>query len=409
MEDKMKKIIIKYFGVMLLLLLAGNLIIVSPCMAASAEIAITTDADKVSVGDELTVYVTIQSKTDFGGVEADITYDAGILEYVKGSSVIAGDSGYLKLTDTRFSEGSKSKKYALKFKALKKGTSKIALDGSMVYDFAESMGMSVSSNELKVEVNSAKTASDNAYLKSLKISPSKLSPDFDKSVVKYSTAVGAKTEKLVIDATPEDNKSKVTISGNDSLKEGENKVVISVSAESGTVIEYTISVKKEAAAEKDVKAQNSVDTDKTHSLFKLVNIDGKVRAIYSGQYTLVEPDSTVQIPKGYVKQKAIISDIAINAYLKEDNMESDYFLIYASNEEGEESFYQYDKNEKTLQRYAASGVSTSDQEETDGIQSEDYQSNMKKTSYIIAMLAAICVVLVVVIIIISLKLKKYKR
>jgi hypothetical protein len=405
----MRRKIGKWIEVMILFLLVENFITVSPCLAASAEITISTDSAKAQVGDSLTVDVTVQSKTEFGGVEANLTYDSEILKYVKGSSGVAGGNGFLKITDTGFSNGMKSKKYTLTFKALKTGSCEIKRDGTaMVYDYAKETGMSVSGNSLKVEVTPAKTASGNASLKTLRISPSKLSPAFDKHVYEYSVTVDANTKQLIIDAAPEDNKSKVSISGNDSLKEGKNKVVVSVLAESGTVIQYNIDVTKEANA-KDAKGEKPVASDDNHGVFKLVRMNGEIRAIYSKQYTLMDPDSSVQIPEGYVKQEAIISDIKINAYFKKNNMESDFFLIYAKNEKGEEGFYQYDKSEKTLQRYASQVDSTDRQGKTDSTQQGGKLFGSQGTVWFLAAEGVILVILIVVIIVISLKLRRRRR
>jgi hypothetical protein len=93
---------------------------------------------------------------------------------------------------------------------LEVGTCEIALSGSaMVYDSESGDAMSVSSNVLTINVKAAQTASSNAYLKSLKINPSVLSPEFNKNVFEYNTSVGYDTQNLIIDALPEDKKASV--------------------------------------------------------------------------------------------------------------------------------------------------------------------------------------------------------
>ncbi|MDF2944589.1 MAG: hypothetical protein K0S01_3447, partial [Herbinix sp.] len=236
MGNKLKKQI----GVFILLFIAGGFVTAKPCLAASAEIEIASEASSITVGDNVYVYITITSNTLFSDFEANLTYDDNILEYQGGASVITGSSGFLKISDMGITEGSNTRKYTLKFEALQVGTSEISFSGpAMVSDFALEREMSVSSNVLTLEVKPTVTASSNANLKSLKINPSILEPIFDKNVFNYNVNVGYETENLIIDALPEDNKASVSISGNDFLKEGENKVIVTVLAESGDIIEYT--------------------------------------------------------------------------------------------------------------------------------------------------------------------------
>lgn len=90
-----------------------------------------------------------------------------------------------------------------------------------------------------------KEKSSNNYLKGLKIEEASLTPEFNKETTSYKANVGKDIVKLKIDASAEDDKSKVEISGNEELKEGENTVKIIVTAENGETKTYTITVTKE--------------------------------------------------------------------------------------------------------------------------------------------------------------------
>lgn len=87
-------------------------------------------------------------------------------------------------------------------------------------------------------------------LKSLKVKPEGLDPEFNPDTTIYSLTVGADVDKLEIDAVAADEKAKVDISGNEEFKDGENTVKITVTAEDGTARTYTINVTK--AAKTDV-------------------------------------------------------------------------------------------------------------------------------------------------------------
>lgn len=402
---------IKYLGGFLILIVLMA-IKTKVSYGASAQIEIFSDRTEITVEEELYISIQIESDALFGDFEANLTYDDDVLEFMGGSPVATGGSGFIKLSDMGVIEGSRSRKYALKFQALKVGTTEISFSGrAMVYDYDTGREMPVSSNTLTIKVIPAETASTNAYLKSLKISPSKISPDFDKNVLEYTAAVDYNTEKLVIYAIPEDDKASVSISGNDSLKEGENKVIVKVLAESGNVIEYIIRVNRETAPDYVDPTQNEDSgSENNRNVFEFVKIGDETYVIYSGRYQIVEPGSDVAIPEGYVKTQLIRSDISITAYAPADKPDSEFLLIYAINEYGDANFYQYDKIERTLQRYVPhvkeEVTQTTEQVPTTAPeQPKEAEGKLNIAGIAIALLSALCALLVVVIIRLYMKYK----
>jgi CxxC motif-containing protein len=405
----MKNKIMKYLGICLFLLLAGNILLVKHSSAASATIDITTDTHTVNVGDDVYIYITIDSKTEFGDFEANLTYDDDILEYQSGASIITGSSGFLKFSDVGITEGSNNRKYTLKFEAIKVGTCDIAFQNrAMVYDIEGNNEMSVSSNVLTMEVKAAQSASDNAYLKSLKTIPSELTPNFDKKVNDYSLKVPNEVDKLIINAIPEDTKSTVSISGNDFLKEGENKVIVTVLAESGNDIEYNITVNREEKPEENSNQEEAVNGIIPGS-FEFKQIEKDVYAIFNHNYKLVEPASDIKIPQGYMKTELRISEITIAAYVSEKDMQSEFLLIYAMNEAGEAGFYQYDRVEKTFQRYVANDVignQNNDNNDEDTKSSQEDQMKLNNSAIVIALLSAFSVLMIIIVISLLIKSKR---
>ncbi len=393
-----------------LLVITGGVLNIRTIRAASANLEITADKSQVNVGDTVYVYINISSDAMFEDVEANLTYDEDILEYKSGVSFITGSSGFLKIADINFSDGEDSRKYALEFQALKVGKCEIEFSGQiMVYDYDTGLPMSVSSNPLELEVKAAQTASDNANLASLKISPNELSPAFDKNVYEYSAVVGYETERLVVVALPEDEKATVRVVGNESLAEGENKVGITVIAESGKVIEYTIHVGRESAPDEGIDT-NPIIPDERHGSFEVVRAGDEIFAVYGGKYKIIEPSESVKIPNGYTKTRTIISGISIPVYAPEQ-LDSEFLLIYAENELGETGFYKYDKIEKTMQRYVAEETAAyvpEDRTDGDKISSEEYRSNLNKAAIIIALLSALCALFIIVSIRLYLKSRGYK-
>lgn len=86
--------------------------------------------------------------------------------------------------------------------------------------------------------------SNNANLKSLTVTEEEFLPVFDKETTSYTMKVAEEITKLEIKAEAEDEKATVTIKGNEELKEGDNTVTITVTAEDGTTKNYEIKVTK---------------------------------------------------------------------------------------------------------------------------------------------------------------------
>lgn len=98
------------------------------------------------------------------------------------------------------------------------------------------------SKTYKIVVNRADNRSNNALLGSITIDNGKL--NFDKNVFMYDVRVLNEISTINVVATPEDSKAKVEVDSPKSLKEGDNKVVIKVTAENGATQEYSINVKR---------------------------------------------------------------------------------------------------------------------------------------------------------------------
>lgn len=406
----MKRRIYQVF-VFCLLFIIGGFFNISTIKAASANIEITAEDSKVIIGETVHVYINISSDTMFGDIEANLTYDDDVLEYKGGVSFITGGSGFLKIADIDFSEGANNRKYALEFQALKVGNAEIEFSGQlMVYDYESRLPMSVFSDSLELHVNAANTASDNANLSSLKISPADLSPAFDKSVLEYGTSVGYDIDKLVIVALPEDESATVRVVGNDILEVGENKVIITVTAESGNVIEYTIDVIRDSTPEQGVET-NPITPDNKHGSFELVRAGDDILVVYGGKYKVIEPSDSIKIPSGYTKTRIILSGISIPV-LAPEQLDSEFLLIYAENELGDAGYYRYDKIERTMQRYVTEISPVYDNVDVvneDLINSNQYRSNLNKAAIIIALLSALCVLFIILSIRLYLKSRGYKE
>lgn len=105
-------------------------------------------------------------------------------------------------------------------------------------------GTATSGNSSSTSMTSSKTTyngSNNNYLSSLSITGITLSPDFIKENSTYFATVTDASD-LEVNATAEDSDATVKITGNTGIKEGTNKILITVTAENGDIRYYRIFV-----------------------------------------------------------------------------------------------------------------------------------------------------------------------
>lgn len=86
--------------------------------------------------------------------------------------------------------------------------------------------------------------SQNNYLSSLSITNVTFKNEFKKTNLIYFAEVDSTVKDLTVNAVPEDSSAIVTIYGNTDLKVGQNKIIISVTADDGNVKNYKIYIEK---------------------------------------------------------------------------------------------------------------------------------------------------------------------
>ena len=105
----------------------------------------------------------------------------------------------------------------------------------------------LSASKANISENSEKiiyNGSGNNYLESLEIEGVELNKLFNKESSTYFTTVDDTISSITVTAIAEDENASVCMYGTDNLKEVENKVLISVTAENGNVRNYRIYVNK---------------------------------------------------------------------------------------------------------------------------------------------------------------------
>lgn len=373
--------------------------------AASAAVGFLLQETGTTVGDTVNVYFTVEADEEIGDVEAYISYDADYLEFRLASSNVAGGDGVLKVSDVFSSTADTSKRYLIKFTALKPGTTAISvMNQPKVYRAEDAQQMSVSSAIVNLTVAPAVEASDNTELGSLKISPGTLTPAFDPEIYVYRTSVTEEIQSLYVSALPEDEKARVTISGNTPLYTGENIVHIFVTAETGKIQEYIINVNKvkeevlptEAPEPSEIPEVPQTPPEEVGFVWKLDAVEEDGTVLLQGNYRFIVCGLTpeITIPAGYQKTKLMISGISLAAYTPASNAGSDFALLILQREGGAPALYRYDRAEKTIQRFVKEDIVVTREEPTPQENAseeliEEYESNVNTMAFIIAALIAL--------------------
>ncbi|SFG57530.1 cadherin-like beta sandwich domain-containing protein [Oribacterium sp. WCC10] len=322
---------------------AISLVMSLQALAATASISFSDPT--VTAGSDVNVTMKISSQ-DGTLSRADVTlgYDSNLLQFVSGTDA-EGGAGTVRVKGATNGAGTGTLEYNLKFKTLSSGNAAITLSNYEVYDTDEAIAEVTHQGSSNVTVSSASTASNNAILSSLVVSPGTLTPEFSSSVTEYSVIVGTDVNTLAINAATADSGASTSVSGNDNLNMGENNVTITVTAADGmTQAAYNIKVTKQEggpSAEDAAQAAGSTET-----VNEGVKLSSKEKTI-----TIMNPGSEVEIPYGFAESTIDIDGHQVKGWVWKEDTEHKYCIVYGMNDAGELNFYRYDLQEKTIQRY----------------------------------------------------------
>lgn len=231
----MKKILFNIFIAFSLVLCFTNV------YAASA--TISANKTSATVGDTVTVTVTINAAT------WNVTVSGGASD-----KIVGFDSDAQNVTTTKqYSiDTSKAGTYTVTISGdITDGVTDVNsnVSGSAVITVKEKQTTNTETNNGGSSGNGSSnqttyTKSSDATLKALKIDIEGLSPSFNKNTYTYTLSVGSDIDSLKVTASTNNSKARYTVSGNTNLKNGDNNVYITVTAENGATKTYKIIVTK---------------------------------------------------------------------------------------------------------------------------------------------------------------------
>lgn len=302
-------------------------------VSAAGNVGLVASSTSIKPGD--TVTITVNVSGEVSGIDTKVTYNNSLVKF-KSISGTGSDKGTY-VTVVKSSSGAINGSAAvITFEAIAEGTATFALNGG---DFADTSNNPISvtkgtasvtiktpavvppdnnSNNNNNNNTSNTTKSSNNYLKSLQIDEEGLTPKFNKNTLNYAVTVGEKAKYIKVTAKAEDANAKVTVTGGTSLKEGDNRITIVVTAQNGAKRTYTIvATKTSNPATADAYLQNLVienitlnpefssqtleyDLGKVNADVTKLNImaypnDEKATVSITGHEALVEGENTIKI------------------------------------------------------------------------------------------------------------------
>lgn len=337
----LKKILLLPFLVVSLIFSLFSL----PTTAASASFSLS--GATVTEGEN--VSVTLSTQTSIAGLNAILQFDSSYLQYVSCSGgfapAINASNGVLNIVDYH-SSGEARYSLTFTFRTLRTGTSSLTASFTSVSSGNGDL-MDASTCSASVTINARPTASSDASLSALSVSPGRLSPSFSSSRTEYSVSVANSVTSIAVSATVNDSAARYSVSGNTRLSVGTNTVTVRVTAENGDVRNYTINVTRAAAATSENETQTTPEepSDTPETPEEPETPENVIVHLADGTEMIVSEFDDSLVPIGFQRTEVEINGQTVSAISFPDGGSVAVYLTSLSEENGEVNtggFYYYD-------------------------------------------------------------------
>ena len=276
----------------------------------AASVSIKSNYTSITKGNSVKVTATVSSDSPIVSIEGTLM--------CKGAGVSTGVN--MEFDDVSNSVYTKS--YSTTVKGNSTGTITCSVTGARLTNMSSDSWQNISDRSISITVKEPvyippKTYSSNNNLKSLGVEGYTISPEFSNDTKEYSVEVPNGTEKVVINATKEDNTASVSGTGDVSVNEGANRIEIKVTAENGNEKIYVINV--------TVKELDPIEV-----------------TVNERKYTIIRKEGVIEAPLNYEKSSIKIGNDDVLCY---KNMVTNNILIALKDEDGNSKYYSY--NEET--------------------------------------------------------------
>lgn len=261
--------------------------------AASSGISLSTGSPEI--GSTLTVTFTITGDS-LGSAKGSLDYNTGALEYIADSGTTScGELGEIDANSFGgiVPNGTSAMSFTWSFKVLNNpGEYSISAHISELYDLNYAM---VSCNDSSVLIDivgrqpgpsgpspggsggnddpDTPAYSSNACLASLSVSSGALEPAFARDIFEYTVHAAKDETSFTISAEPEDGNASVSVDGSTELTEDRTTRTVTVTAEDGTQLSYSITVIRDGKPGKDKDSDKISIGGRTYTAVKSIDAD----------------------------------------------------------------------------------------------------------------------------------------
>ncbi len=406
-QAKKVRTTIKYIFLSIVLILGSICVPQTTALAASAAVNLSLSTENVEVDSTFSVVLTVQASEEIGNLQCYLSFDSKVLKFVSGGANVTGGNGVVMISDKDSADESTSKKYSMKFKAIKSGESTLWIEeNASITCLLDDTTMSVSCNQLLFQITDPESVSDDTTLAKLLVSSGKLSPEFSSDVKKYKMEVDQMINQISVNAVPSDEKSTVSITGNTKLQTGDNTVKITVTAPSGNkAVTKIIITKKGSKVIDDEKTGDDPKSDTIQNAGVMATEDEAGNRFLSEELRLqiISLEDESLLPENYEKTTIVLNGLPITVYNWKYDLNSDNLLVYGMNQDGETGLYQYNRANNTLTKYTKVSEPIDTKVSTTSAELENTVSPATSYMIVICILAGACIVLTILLVLQKMK------
>ena len=394
---------------------------------AEDNLKINANKENINLNENFKIYVNI-GNINVASYTLNIYFDNTKVEYISGSdntNVINNRIINIWYDETGGKNTKNNQEIAVfEFKAKEVGTAVFYLSGELFDDNANRIQVNNVYTNISIgeESRNTKTSeninqTNNSMLKIMRLDKEGIIPEFSPDIKEYYFTTDLSANSLNITAIPEAENSKVSIIGNENLKEGLNKILIEVTSSDNTsksvyVINVTKTDNKDAAnanletlAIENVDLEPIFDTNILKYKASVTNdvesinvfavpekIEGKVEII--GNTEIKEGDNNVIIkviaPNGYTYKNYTIN---VHRRTKEEDVKLE-----------EEQKANKEQLNEILEEKGIEFLST-EQEIENNVENKNYEKGNKK----IIIISLVIIIVISFLVIYKLKNKKLSK
>ena len=405
-QTKKVRTSIKYIFLSIALILGNIFVPHTTALAASAAVNLSLSTENVEVDSTFSVVLTVQASEEIGNLQCYLSFDSDVLKFVSGGANVTGGNGVVMISDKDSTDESTTKKYSMKFKAIKAGESTLWIEeNASITCLLDDTTMSVSCNQLLFQITDPESVSDDTTLAKLLVSSGKLSPDFSKDRKKYKMEVEPTINQISVNAVPTDGNATVSISGNTKLQTGNNTVKITVTAPSGdkAVTKIVVTKKESKVTQEETLSEKTSDTIQNAGVTASEDEAGNRFLSEELRLQIIPLEDESLLPENYEKTTIVLDGLPITVYNWKYDLNSDNLLLYGMNQDGDTGLYQYNRANNTLTKYSQVKDAAETKESTTSAELENTVSPETSYMIIICLLAGACIVLTILLVLHKMK------